>query len=208
MPQQHGSDFHARFALASDVRKALRPLTSAAGMGEQDLVSLQQIAPSDLAVVLVTGGAGGVVVQGNQARCLEWVRNLLRELSANSPACAIVRPAAVPVLQRFFDAVNEVAAAATPAERRLKAAQWSLDNQLELAHKLPLLWPSISHTWRLVATSSQPELCNGVCSLLKKLLSVRTCRSLCQTCMCIVLCTRPDVDHIASCVNCVLPKRI
>lgn len=184
--QHYGSDFKSRFALERNVREALRPLTSAGGVCELDFLSLQQIAGEHLSALLSTAAPSGVVLQSGRATCLPWAQTFLRELSANSPACAIVRPAVVPAVERFLQLVDEVESAEA-AERQQKVALWTIDEQQEMERQLQLLWPAMHLAWRLVGRNEQLALRVGICGLLHQLLQARSvllcgCRPLVLLC--------------------------
>jgi hypothetical protein len=117
IPQQlHGSAYHHRHAVQdADLRRLLRAYASASGLDAASFGSmiaccqrLQRPEPADVLGALSEE-------QDERIVAIKWARKVLRELGANSPACAIVQE---------WLLVTQAMLAAPLHQRRVVMANW------------------------------------------------------------------------------------
>jgi hypothetical protein len=147
VPQQHGSLYELRFAIPhKKVRELLVQASSVDGIMATAFEVLgtwcEHLGLTALAEALVA------IQEPNQVQPLMpgWCRPLLRELGAESAACAIVPPAADTLVQEWVSIVEQVLACEEWVARREAGKQWTLQLKEEARDCLPVLFPTM---WEL-----------------------------------------------------------
>jgi hypothetical protein len=166
-----GSKYESRFAVpVPKLRHLLRSLSSANGM---DAVMyeevLEECARNDLQTFADALNALRVLVAPNPV-LPEWVR----ELGANSPACAIVCPCALGLLQDWLAVVAQVLLGENEAVRMLAAQAWTQDHVDRAQQAVPVLVPALRHLLLAAVVQTLPN--NHVDALACQI------RALCEVC--------------------------
>lgn len=163
--QHHGSTYHERFAIPdSQMRQHLRELSHSAGLDGAAFASLLQSCDrmerhglADLLEFLCPQ------VGGNH-KTVQWAQPLVRELGANSPACAIVPASDITLVQRWVTLTKEAVAAPLAARRALLGA-WTAEQDLRVRCSMPKLWRPMREVHALAATADVERKVAIVCSL-------------------------------------------
>jgi hypothetical protein len=147
VPQQHGSLYELRFAIPH--KKVRELLVQASSVDGISATAFEVLGTWCEHLVLTELDEDSVAIQEpNQVQPLMpgCCRPLLRELGAESAACAIVPPAADTLVQEWVNIVEQVLACEEWAERREAVKQWTLQLKEEARDCLPVLFPT---TWEV-----------------------------------------------------------
>jgi hypothetical protein len=146
MEQVLGSAYENRFALpVPKIRAQLRVLSSAKGMEAVDYDELMQNCAEHNLQAFANAMDAIRVQPAPNPIMPEWARGFIRELGANSPACAIVRPAALELVQRWLVVVGDVLQGVSETARRQTAQAWAHEQVGAADRDIPVLAPAMRH---------------------------------------------------------------
>jgi hypothetical protein len=154
--QQHGSEYHHRHAVQdAELRRLLRAYASTSGLDAASFGSMiaccQRLQWPEMADLL------GALSEEQDERivAIKWARKVLRELGANSPACAIVPALQLPLLQEWL-LVTQAMMAAPLHQRRVVMGSWSHAQDDAVRCGLPKLWEAMREIHRVATTREVP----------------------------------------------------
>jgi hypothetical protein len=170
--------------LHTQLRQDLRAATAASGCDNNDVVAPQQecaeleasnklrgIATALTTIVdgngLITRTAAGSQVFNENAR------KFLRELSANSPACAIAHASDLAPLQRWMFAVEGALAATHAGAAAVASEEWTGSDMALMDSSVPCLAPCAKEVHLWATQHRNAELCHAFVLLAEELVWVR-----------------------------------
>jgi hypothetical protein len=182
------SEFADRFAIQdTQLREDLRATIAVSGCDVNDLIALwHQCARLEadsklrgIATALTTIVVGDGLVTPNAAGSQvlrENARKFLRELSAKSPACAIVHACDVALLQRWISAVEGALAGTDAAAAVVVSQAWTGLDMALMDSSVPCLAPCAKEVHLWATQQRNAELCRAFVLLAEKLAAlVRVC---------------------------------
>jgi hypothetical protein len=119
-------------------------------------------------------GEGGVVVEADSGDLIvaEWARAFFREISADSPALALLPLCDVVVVHQWVELVATCLDTVNPEAAREAAVAWTNENDVQVERSLPQLWLFLRQVLAEAAMQRHQARCRAACQLVRRLVQV------------------------------------
>jgi len=157
VPLQYGSASEARVAVPSKaLRDNLRDFSHESGIVAETYAELEERCALHGHGLLEAVQLLAQLAEGRYV-VLAGCRSLLRDIAADSPACAVVQPCAYDDLAEWSQSMHRILAAA-PEQRTAIAAEWTQQARDRVYQKLPTLYGGLVllHGWASCDERMQP----------------------------------------------------